>query len=570
MKRIISILLCAVLVFSCGVTASASENNTPVIFVPGFIEPVMSINIDKWNEERLWPFAVSSLVGKIVSDSPALVNRLVGLTHGRFDVFGTRIGKDANDILYKLTCNPDGTSKYGVEALPQDPAKSSAGFLITHKGAKYLSMASIVTDVALKEGFDRVFVFNYNSQLDSLTLADQLRAFIKSVKEYTGSDKVRICTHSYGGQILASYFYRYRKDCDVSKAVMIYPALEGTDAIKYLLEADTDVHFGDVLKFLQSLLYSPTEIEKLTDEESNRCLSDFASNGLKQVVEMWRYWSSMYSLCSTEYYETLKKEFLDPVESAPIIRNNDIIHYDMMPKLGSIFADCKSMGIDVSVIAGTGTQECLGGDDNTDVLLPVKYVTGASCTKYGSHFSDGYKAKGTVCGNRNHNHVSPSMEVDASTAYLPENTWFVEGAYHGAYPNQDYTMSLIEELLLTDNIRDVHSDSRYPQFEYSDNVNMGIHFKFNNSSAGYISSEDSGIVITNLNKAVPVVVNSITASGLDIKFPSNKVIFPGQSITVKFKGEIPEVNAKRTDITVRYTEGASVNVDVRGFTVNNG
>lgn len=568
MKKAISIMLCLIISFSCCTLVSATEDDTPIIVVPGFIEPIMSINIDKQNEEKLWPFAVPTVLGKIISDLPAIVNRLVGLTHGRFDAFGTRIGQDANDILYKLTCNPDGSSKYGVEYFPQDPARSSARYLMKYKGGKYLVMNTFVKDLASKEGADRVFVFNFNSQLDSLELADQLRTFIKSVKEYTGSDKVRLCSHSYGGQILAAYFYKYTDDLDVTKAVMIYPALAGTDTIRYLLEADTDVHFGDVLKFVQSLIYSPTEIEKIFCEEGYHYISDFASYGLDEIVEMWRYWSSMYSLCSNEDYETLKNEFLDPVQSAGIIRNNDIIHYDMIPKLGEIFRNCQSSGIDVSIIAGTGSQECLGGDDNTDILLPVKYVTGATCTKYGEYFEDGYKAVGTVCGNPEHNHVSPSMQVDASSAFLPENTWFAEGAFHGAYANQDYTMALIEELLLTDNIKDVHTDPSYPQFEYSDNINMGVHFAFDKSSAGYISSDDSAIIIRNLNNITPIVVTSVAASGLDIKFCANKVILPGKSVKIKFTGNIPDVSAKRSDITVRYLEGASKNTSVRGFTVN--
>ena len=63
----------------------------------------------------------------------------------------------------------------------------------------------------------------------------------------------------------------------------------------------------------------------------------------------------------------------------------------------------------------------------------------------------------------------PSREIDASSAYLPENTWFVEGQYHGQYFYEEYTRSLVTKLLFTDEIKDVHSSKAFPQFEFSNN-----------------------------------------------------------------------------------------------------
>ena len=571
MKRIICLMLSLVIIFSCCVIVGAAKDETPVIFVPGFIETVIGINVNEKNEELLWPFSVQSVLGKMVTDSPALMTLIAGLMFGNFDRLGARIGSDAEDILHKLTCNPDGSSDYAVESFPQDPALCNVGYLAKHKNGKYLAMVDISKSVAEKTDPDRTFVFCYNSQLDCLTLASQLRSFIKSVKEYTGSAKVRLCSHSYGGQIIAAYFYRYLKDNDVKKAVMIYPALAGTDAIKHILEADADVPLDDIIVFAENLLSLPAECEKLLIKKYFHYIDEFASGGLAELSGMWRYWGSMYSLCSNEYYELLKKEFLDPVESAPIIKANDIIHYNMIPNLRKIFKKCQAKGIDLSIISGSGMQECLGGDDNTDILLPTKLATGAYCAKYGEHFCDGYKAKRTTCCNPCHNHISPAMNIDASTAFLPENTWFVEGAFHGAYPNQEYTMTLIEKLLLTDEIKNVYSDSDYPQFGYSDNVNMGIDFSFDKSLPGFISSDDKTIVIKNLNKVTPIKILSVCASGLDIEFDAIKsaAVLPGKCVKIRYRGDIPEVKGKRTDITIKYAEGARLNTMTRSFTVNN-
>ena len=132
-------------------------------------------------------------------------------------------------------------------------------------------------------------------------------------------------------------------------------------------------------------------------------------------------------------------------------------------------------------------------------------------------------------------------------------------------------MTLIEKLLLTDKIKDVYSDPGYPQFGFSDNVNLGISFSFDKSHIGYVSSDDNAIIIRNLNKVSPVKIMEITASGLDIEFDAVKstVIRPGKSVKIRFNGDIPDVKSRLTEISVKYVEGLTVNTLTRGFTVDN-
>ena len=70
-----------------------------------------------------------------------------------------------------------------------------------------------------------------------------------------------------------------------------------------------------------------------------------------------------------------------------------------------------------------------------DALIDTQYTSGgATCSDYGSTLGDDYVCKAN-CG---HNHLSPDNRIDASTCALPENTWFIEGQYHGQYFYEDY------------------------------------------------------------------------------------------------------------------------------------
>lgn len=266
---------------------------------------------------------------------------------------------------------------------------------------------------------------------------------------------------------------------------------------------------------------------------------------------------------------------LDPVENEAIIKNNDIIHYEIMPAMKSTFEKCNSLGIGVSIIACTGIDICLGGDLNGDILVPTYSASGATVAKLGERFPDGYTGKKTSCSNAEHNHISPSMEVDASTAFLPENTWFIEDSYHAMFELEDYAISLAAKLVFTDELKDVHSDPAYPQFEYSNNPHRGVYARFNNSSSGYISSDDSALIVENIYDRTTITLTSIVADGMDIDFdiPFACVLKPGEKIEIPFSGEIPKVSATRTDITVNFIKaGISSGATAVNFpmTINNG
>jgi hypothetical protein len=61
------------------------------------------------------------------------------------------------------------------------------------------------------------------------------------------------------------------------------------------------------------------------------------------------------------------------------------------------------------------------------------------------------------------------MTIDASTAYMPDNTWFVNGLFHGMTYWDYYSRELMTTLLLTDRITDVYSDPKFPQFKDTTN-----------------------------------------------------------------------------------------------------
>ena len=146
------------------------------------------------------------------------------------------------------------------------------------------------------------------------------------------------------------------------------------------------------------------------------------------------------------------------------------------------------------------------------------------------------------------------MEIDASTCYLPENTWIVDGYYHGQEMKDSATKDLVLTQLLTNHpIKDVHSDPAHPQFHAADGRASKIFAAFNNSVEGYLSSEDTALVVRNCTHESAIFITDITVQGADLTFLAPfKYIPEDGSASFTFAGEVPAESLTRAAVSVSY------------------
>lgn len=583
MKKIISILLCAVIIFSAlSVCVNAEKDETPVIFVPGFLQSYMYIEGENGEEdEYIWLFEKEKIFSLIGSDLENFIPSLLGLTMGQAGQFGELLGKGLVDLLYKLECNPDGSSIYPITHAANDPAQANVAALkqtVSREGERKQILFEKFADFSVANGYtdpENIFIFEYDSRLDAITIANELREYIKAVKEYTGSDKVSLFTISYGGLITASYFYYYADEGDIEKAVINVPPLLGTNFPYILLTKQADMPLGAMCDFVESILGSDTELSDLILALETGKIDAMVNGVSDGLFTIFHYWGSLFSMISTDCYEQTKEILLDPVESASIIEKSDIIHYEIMADMDNLLDKTAASGTDISITVCSGGEMVFGGDLDGDLLVPTYSASGAEVCRVGKRFADGYTGLKTACDNPEHNHISPAMEIDASCAFLPEKTWFIDGSHHAQFELEGYASSLYAKLLFTDELPDVHADKNYPQFGYSDNVRRHLRASFNSSRIGYISAEDSTLVLTNVMGNSTAHILSVTANGLDITFDLSGItsLAPGETVEIPFSGEIPQVSATRAEITVNYMRSGTISefsTHTIPVTINNG
>ncbi len=578
MKKIISIVLCAVMIISCCMPAFATDikkNNNPVILISGFLCSQLYMNYGEENEEKIWSLDLTKVTDQISGDLPKFLTTLAGVFMGNTEDFGQTIGDGAANVLDSLRCNPDGTSAYPVSHYPNDPATSNLAYMYANGLENKLYEKNFCKHLSEHTNPEQIYCFQYDSRLDAITVANQLNEFIKEVKVYTGADKVNIFALSFGGLITSTYLAIYGENVDTNNVVMSVPAIGGTNIPDRVFRGNIDFPVENLVKFFETILVNEGNFARLFEGSKYETLNAIVENASFGFRNVLLYWGSMWSLCSSDLYEELKKDFLDPIKSSELIKKSDILHYEIRPSFPEVFRKFKENGGSISILCATGSTLATGTDYNGDVVLPAYTVSGATCAPLGKRFADGYIGIGTSCSNPEHNHISPSREIDASSAYLPENTWFIEGQYHGQYYYEEYTRSLVTKLILTDEIKDVYSSPDFPQFEYSNHSYRTLHAEFNSSPSGYLSDKDSSVIIKNLSEDCYIRILSVSVNGteLDFDIKGSGIIKPDEEISIPFSGKIPKVGATASQLSISYIKFGSMNpmcVSDFDITINNG
>lgn len=575
-KKMLAVLLCAVLLLSCTSAALAAEGEKyteyPVVIVPGYSSSWMYKEGENGEKIHIWGLDMNEVGKRVLKRIADIGLGLGALTQGNAEKIASTVGEEMVDMLGDMACNPDGTSKVELKRYCVTAEEScSANLQELYPDGKFQHEPEIMGEYAGYIGKENIFNFNCDFRMGAVACATQLDTFIQSVKAYTGKAKVNILAVSHGGQVSGTYLTLFGEKGDVNNAVLTVPALGGAGLAYDVFNGDVKFDEKGLLEFIEHGKMEETDYNWLVKAEKLGFLDDIVDNLLPYIYDVLGYWGSMWDFVPTEYYEEMKAKRLDPVESAALIEKSDYMHYKVMPDFANGFKRAEATGSHVSIIAGYDIKVITGLNESSDSIITIASSTGATPAPLGQRFADGYTQK----KDTGFYQISPSMTIDASTCYMPEHTWFVENLYHGMTYKDPYSAELMKTLLLTDKIEDVHSDPAFPQFHATTNVSHSVHAAFNKSVEGYVSSDDTALVVKNLSKKDQMKIMGVTARGLDITFYGivSKVLEPGESVEIPFKGEIPEVSVKNFDIVVDYVlVGSPTPVGERSFdfTVMNG
>ena len=580
MKKLLSVALAALLAALCLTPAFAALQkdevaDLPVIIVPGYGASALFLHHEDGTEEQVWGWNIFADVAleKVKSIVPELLTGVGMMTLGQAEYLGQTLGKAVGDMAAVLACNPDGSSKYDIRTPENDPAKCRWDLLKDAYGDLYPE-AAIGNELRDYVDDENLYNFFVDFRLGAIENAAALDEYIQKVKEFTGKSQVCLYAISHGGQVTATYLSLYGDKNDVHNAVLTSPAIGGAGFAFDFLNGSFALDEELLVRFIECALCSEYDFEWLVKAQQLGFADDILNAMIPYAYEAAFCWQSLWDFIPMDEFDGLAAK-QDQTVYAGLLNKTAYFHSEVMAHMGENLRRCRENGVNVSVVAGMGMPIITGYQKNSDAIITVEGSTGAKCAPYGQRFSNGYTCTGNICSDPAHRHLSPSMEVDASYAYLPENTWFIDGMFHGFITNESYTRELAFTLLLTDKIADVHSDPAFPQFKASENKAYSVSGSFNVSPDGYLSGEDSLFTVTNLSGDYEVRILSIRANGADLTFSGNyrTYLAPHESAVYTVTGALPEESATKASVTVTFVTKRSltpVGERTLDFTVQNG
>ena len=557
MKKIISIILCLAMLCSAAAIPSYASSDKPewdgdpVVFIQGFTgSPLIKDKGLETEETILGPNAELD-IGKIIAALPPILFGIVvfALT-GNSEFISSGFGDLASDKLDKLSCLEDGSSKYNISTFPFFAEESSAASLIANGKEAYIPEVAITDEIRKTVPDEYFFVFNSDWRMGQIDNAERLDWFIGEVLRATGKDKVDIYALSHGGQTAATYLYYHGTENEVDNVVLNVPAICGTSIVSGLLgEGPTDFDMNELSRFLSVMLRTETDLRIVGKILPGEFLNKLLKTVFLEVFQSYALgFGSIWDFMDIETYTECRAKYLDETKNAKMIEKADKMHYDCMANIGEGLRTARESGVNVSIMSNHGTRLGSGGATDTDFVIDTKSTSGAYCAEFGKQFADGYTAKGTVCSDASHNHISPDRTVDASCSYLPENTWFVKGQYHGQAAYDSYTFDLLIKLLLTDELDDIYADPDYPQFEIAQCPVDAIYAKFTNEISGRFNSKSDKLLVRNLSNEHTIVIRSINAESCNIEYDGKAVIAPGATVEIPC-GKVGESDYIRIEFT---------------------
>lgn len=556
MKKIISMVLVVLLLLSFAPVSvlAAEKDATPFIVLQGYSGPRLD-NAD--TGEQVWGLDFSKVKDRIVEALPEFAGTAGATFTGDTTQLVDILGGILLETLEPVACNPDGTSKYNLVPHIQSAEQARVSTLRANGEEDLIAEKELVAMVESERGADNVFIFHFDWRKGQIAYAKAIDEFIQEVKTLTGKKQVDIFGLSHGGQCGASYLYYYGWKGDARKVILDVPAIGGTTMVgDPLLGNPIHLDYATILEFVELANGTEEEFEWLIKfigfDNLNAVVSDLCE---RYIVGFIKYIPSIWDFCPLAVYDNAKEKRLDPIESAPLIASADAFHYGAMQHMSEGLRRAQKAGTNIAIITNYGHENVTGSNINSDYIIDTVTSSGAYCAPFDGRFPSDYTTQNTNCRNDRHLHISPERNVDASTAYLPDNTWFVNGQFHGMYVFDPYTVEFVKTFFFTDTIQNVFSDSKFPQFNAAQNPVDSLYARFDGTAPGYHSAADRKLLIQNLSSEYDIAVRYIQVNGANIELKPNVLtrIAAGKTgyITLP-KHEISECDTP-FDITIVYT-----------------
>lgn len=481
MKKIISVLLIVLMIFSMAVPAFAadvdavsSKSQIPVVCVLGDGEPLYDAEGNKIFHLRT-SFTESD--GKEEDDDnseivkslanvlmPFLIN---GLLKDDWDPYFENLEKEIGELTgdAKLDCNGDPVPGTGI----------------SKERAEFVEYAR-THDKKGKKGYYGLYDYHfwYDWRLDPFESAKKLHEYIQDIKTVTGAKKVGIYASCLGTIVTTTYVKMYGVE-DIQGIGYTGSLAMGAEFLSEAISGKFDLNSGalsrivtdsDYLGLFNLSDFLNTTIELVVasgavdfiEADIRKNIYDKVVYGVTSALALSTIFTypSYWAAVSAEDYDEAILHVFGPEgsekrkEYAGLIEKIEKYNTEVRPELTNIIKSIKANGANFGAIAKYGFQIlpiCESYDAVSDQFVSVNHASfGAKTSTIYDTLSEDYISDRTANGFGKY--ISPDKQIDASTCIHPDCTWFVKNSSHSEYTEYEkkilYDVSTADRQLTVD------------------------------------------------------------------------------------------------------------------------
>ena len=488
MKKVISVLLAALMLFGLFVPASAVSVKTraqyPMIYFRGNSETIYDSEGNAVYDFDVDGDTIKQMAKKIL---PYFAKAY--LTND-FDEYYKVFAEEMTKLYDKCILDGDGNPRYGT-GISEDQKKAN--------------IREMNTDYSDGNGTFSINNYDFANdwRLDPLSTVDEVEKYIDGVLKVTGKDKVCLICKCLGGDLILAYLAKYGTE-KIHAVCFGSTVAFGGDLANDPFSGHLSIT-GDNLdrfasdKFLSKLLPNfdkvVYEFIKETVSLANAAgIADGASDAFMKLLYKKLYkglvpalatatygtWPGYWTMVTADRYEETKNFVFGDEESekyqqyAGLIKKLD--NYDKLvrQRIPELLKNAEADGVNICIVSKYGFQMppvIEAADEQGDVWTTTRYSSlGATVSKIGTTLSDEYIESRKALGFEKY--ISPDKQIDASTCVFPEYTWFIKGAIHDDWTKEEDRIILSvcdsNERVTVDNL-----DGR-PQFLVYDRENDSV------------------------------------------------------------------------------------------------
>ena len=517
MKKVISVVLCLLMTFSCIVPSFATEpEEYPTIYIVGaHTNPIYNAE-----GEEVYPLKADFV--QTIKDTlgPCLEELAKGMITDDYSSYAEEFNASWAPIFEDLILDKNGEVTNG-------------SYTKFHTETNHL--------IGKTSGYDVWDCrFWYDWRKSPLETAQELKAHIDNVLEATGKDKVQLIGRCYGANVIAAYLELYKDHAKTYVSDISYYSASsmGIDFMSALFSGQIKIEneaFDSFLDYYideQGLvgdescsafalalveLFYQAKMLGVTGETLMSFINNFKNDLFPLILRnTFGGWLSYWAMVTPELYEQARDFVFDTdevrAEYAGFIEKADAYYYTVQVNIVDTMLEMKEAGINFYIFAkynfpefplyeGATTQ----GDGDTSVY---RQSFGATAADYDKVFTQEYLDS---VSPENMKYISPDKKIDASTCLFPETTWFVKDLHHNYfYPLQDPSVEIMRYDLTVDN-------DKYPQFMV--NVNDESLAPLEGTDEDYDKTEESFFnAIINFVKNLLNVIIKLIQDDIDLNF----------------------------------------------------